>query len=151
VQQGSLPIILTAPHGGRERIAGVESREMITEKVEASRIWGGFQRGGDLNTDILVQKIASEIKALLGRDVYLVMAKFDRRFIDANRPAELAFDGAEARPYYDLYHGSIRRFVNEVRREYPAALLIDVHGQGKDPEALMRGTSSQRLQGLSGQ
>jgi len=144
VRQGSLPIILTAPHGGRERIPGASQREMITDKVDASRRWGGFHRGGDLNTDILVQIIAAEIKALLGRDAYLVMAKFERKFIDVNRPPDLAFDGAEAKPYYDLYHSSIRRFVDEVRREYPAALLIDVHGQNKDPEALMRGTLNGR-------
>ena len=140
VQQGSLPIILTAPHGGREKIAGVAPREMITEKVDGSRRWGGLQRGGDPNTDILVQGIAAEIKALLGRDAYLVMAKFDRKFIDANRPPDLAFDSAEARPYYDYYHNSIRRFIAEIRKRYPAGLLIDVHGQKKDPAALMRGT-----------
>jgi N-formylglutamate amidohydrolase len=68
------------------------------------------------------------------------MAKFERRFIDANRPPEIALDSADARPYYDYYHNSIRRFIDEIRRKYPAGLLIDVHGQSKDPAALMRGT-----------
>jgi hypothetical protein len=39
---------------------------------------------------LLAQGIAAEIKALTGKDVYLVMAKFERSFIDAKRPPELA-------------------------------------------------------------
>jgi hypothetical protein len=43
VQQGTLPIILTAPHGGRETIPGVATRTAGDKgKVEASRRWGGF-------------------------------------------------------------------------------------------------------------
>jgi N-formylglutamate amidohydrolase len=144
VRQGTMPIILTAPHGGREAIPGVPPRE-DKSKVEAFRKWGGFGAGGgDLNTGILAQSIAAEIKALTGKDVYLVMAKFERRFIDANRPPELALDGANARPYYDYYHNSIRRFVDEIRKKYPAGLLIDVHGQAIDPAVLWRGTVNGR-------
>src|SRR5215472_11594382 len=61
IQQGTMPIILTAPHGGREAIPGVPPRE-DKSKMEAFRKWGGFGAGGgDLNTGILAQGIAAEI------------------------------------------------------------------------------------------
>lgn len=144
VQQGTMPIILTAPHAGHEAIPGVPPRE-DKSKDEAFRKWGGFVAGrGDANTDLLAQGIAAEIKALTGKDAYLVMAKFERRFIDANRPSELALDNANARPYFDYYHNSIRRFVDEIRKKYPASLLIDVHGQPTKPTVIWRGTMNGR-------
>jgi N-formylglutamate amidohydrolase len=83
VQQGSLPIILTVPHGGREAIPGIAPRNL--EGKSRGRKWNGFVGRSDANTDILAQRIAAEIKALTGRDVYLVMAKFQRKFVDVNR------------------------------------------------------------------
>jgi N-formylglutamate amidohydrolase len=143
VQQGALPIILTAPHGGREAIPGIEPRR-DTANDEAYRKWGGFRRGADTNTDILAQGIAAEVAKLTGKKPYLVVARFSRTYVDANRPPELGLDSPEARPYYDTYHRSIRRFIDEIRRSYPAGLLIDVHGQSKDPDVLMRGTLNGR-------
>jgi N-formylglutamate amidohydrolase len=139
VQQGALPIILTAPHGGREPIPGVEPRQDRTNDA-AYRSWGGFQRAGDANTDILAQGIAAEITKLTCQKPYLVVAKFLRGYVDANRPSELGLDSPEARSYYDYYHQAVRRFVDEIRGNYPAGLLIDVHGQSKDPQVIMRGT-----------
>jgi N-formylglutamate amidohydrolase len=145
VQQGTLPIILTAPHGGREAIPDIAPRNTEDKgKIEASRKWGGFATGGDFNTDILVQGIAAEIENLTGNKPYLVMAKFERKYIDANRPAEIALNDSKVKPYYEYYHKSVRRFIDEVRGKYPAGLLIDVHGQSKDPEVLMRGTRNGR-------
>jgi N-formylglutamate amidohydrolase len=145
VQEGSLPIILTAPHGGREAIPGVAPRNAEDKgKVEASRQWGGFDTRHDVNTDTLVQGIAAEIEKLTGNKPYLVMAKFERKYVDANRPPEIGLDDPKARPYYDYYHDSVRSFIDDVRGKYPAGLLIDVHGQRKDRGVLMRGTRNGR-------
>jgi N-formylglutamate amidohydrolase len=145
VQQGTLPIILTAPHGGREAIPGVAPRTAEDKgKVEASRRWGGFDKRHDVNTDVLAQDIAAEIEKLTGKKPYVVMAKFERKYIDANRPPEIGLDDPKARPYYDYYHSSIRSFIDDVLGKYSAGLLIDVHGQGKDREVLMRGTRNGR-------
>ena len=145
VQKGSLPIILTAPHGGREAIPGIEPRNIEDKAhIEASRKWGGVHATSDPNTDILAQGIAAEIKKLTGKEPYLVVAKFLRKYVDANRPPQLGLDSPKARPYYDYYHQSIRRFVDEIRNTYPAGLLIEVHGQIKDPDVVMRGTINGR-------
>ncbi len=135
VQSGSLPIILTAPHGGREPIPSIQPRNLEGKKDRVTYI-----AGGDINTDIMVQAMAREIRALTGKDVYMVMARFDRKFIDANRGPTIAYDNPISEPYYEHYHQSIRRFVDEIRGTYPAGLLIDVHGQNKFPDHLVRGT-----------
>jgi N-formylglutamate amidohydrolase len=143
VRQGTLPIILTAPHGGRDAIPGIEPRK-DRQQVGAYRQWGGFNKGGDLETDVLAEAIAAEIVKLTGEEPYLVVAKFQRKYVDANRPSELGLDDRKARPFYDQYHQSIRRFVDEVRKNHRHGLLIDVHGQSKDRDVLMRGTINGR-------
>lgn len=151
VQQGSMPIILTAPHGGHAAIPAVEPRRV---QDGAPGPWGGVHTGADSSTDVLAAGIAAELRKLTGQDPYLVVARLARKYIDANRPPELGLDDPRARPYYDYYHRSIRRFVDEVRARYPSGLLIDVHGQGKDPDVIMRGTLNgravQRLMQRSG-
>ena len=74
VRQGTLPIILTVPHGGRDVIPGVAPRD-TAGKPSGGR---GFVTGTDTNTDKLALGIAAEIKALTGKEPYLVMAKFRR-------------------------------------------------------------------------
>ena len=141
VQQGSMPVILTAPHGGRAAIPTAEPRRA---QDGTPGPWGGVHTGADASTDVLASGIAAELSKLTGQDPYLVVAKFARKYIDANRPPELGLDDPRVRPYYDYYHRSIRRFIDEVRAKYPAGLLIDVHGQGKDPDVVMRGTINGR-------
>ena len=137
---GTLPIILTVPHGGREAIPGIAPRDM-RGKPSGGR---GYVTVTDTNTDRLALGIAAEIKARTGKEPYLVMAKFKRTFVDPNRPPEIAVDSPAARPYYDYYHQAVRRFVDDIRGKRPAGLLVDVHGQKKDPSVVMRGTQNGR-------
>jgi N-formylglutamate amidohydrolase len=138
VQQGALPIILTAPHGGRESVPGLAPRD-ITNKPKGNDPLR-YVVGTDFNTDVIVQGIAREIEQFTGKACYMVMARFQRKFIDANRVPDVAYDDPSAEPYYRYYHDTIRRFVDDVRDRYPAGILIDVHGQSKMPGALIRGT-----------
>jgi N-formylglutamate amidohydrolase len=139
-QVGTLPIILTAPHGGRQPIPGIPPRDVEGKPKGGSQ----YHVSGDRETDVLVQAIAREIRQLTGEDVYLVMAKFQRKFIDANRPPKIAYDNAKAAPYYQYYHQTIRQFIDAIRNRHRAGLLIDVHGQDKLPDSLVRGTRNGR-------
>jgi hypothetical protein len=139
IRKGALPIILTAPHGGRAAIPGIPPRNLEGKKDGIT-----YVAGGDPGTDLIVQVMAREIRELTGKDAYLVMARFDRRYIDANRAPAIAYDNPASEPYYRLYHETIRAFVDDVRRAYPAGLLIDVHGQRKFPNHLVRGTLNGR-------
>jgi len=137
---GTLPIILTVPHGGREEIPGAAPRD-TRGKPSGGR---GFVTVTDANTDRLALGIAAQIKAVTGKEPYVVLAKFKRQYPDPNRPPEIGVESPAARPCYDYYHRSIRRFIDEIRSKYPAGLLIDVHGQMKDPNVVMRGTQNGR-------
>lgn len=145
IQQGTLPIILTVPHGGREAIPGIDERNIEGKSGgKGGGKWGGFVKGSDLNTDILAHAIVTQIRELTGKTPYLVMAKFHRKYIDANRPPEIALDNPKARPYYDYYHETVRSFIGEVLGKYPAGILVDVHGQHDAPDVVMRGTHNGR-------
>ena len=140
MQQGDLPILLTAPHGGRMAVPGVVARTAPV-LAEDRR---DYATGVDGETDRIALGIAARIKALTQRDVYLVAARFHRRYIDANRPPRRAYDQPAAQPFYDAYHDPIRRFVDEIRARHPHGLLLDVHGQHKMADALVRGTINGR-------
>src|SRR5438132_1609741 len=77
IVRGELPIIISAPHGGRRSIAGVPER---TNK-DATR----FVAVRDENTAEIAEALASEIEKRLGGKPYLVIARFERKYIDANR------------------------------------------------------------------
>src|SRR5262245_15709108 len=81
-QAGELPVILTAPHGGRADVPGCEVRTAVGSR---------FVVTSDMNTDVLALSIAEELWRLTGKRPYVVVAKFHRKFIDANRSVGEAY------------------------------------------------------------
>lgn len=141
VRTGGLPILLTAPHGGRLAVPNVRERSKTNPQTrERSRSYGGVVLGADLNTDLLAHAIASDLQRLTGKAPSLVIANFARRYIDANRPPDAAYDDDAAASTYRAYHDAIRAQVNGLRTRYGNALLVDLHGQGVEAGVLMRGT-----------
>ena len=132
VWAGSLPIILAAPHGGRQAIPGIPSRRGIGVAQ--------FTVERDGNTAELAEAVAGKLSARLGGKPFVVVAEFERKFVDANRPAAMAYESIGAKPYYDAYHDGLRRAVQQVAQEWAAGLLLDLHGQGADGDSIFRGT-----------
>ncbi|MCC7486430.1 MAG: N-formylglutamate amidohydrolase [Burkholderiales bacterium] len=126
-----MPVILTAPHGGRDEVPGCPVRTPAGPR---------FVVTADFNTDVLALGIAGELERLTGRRPYLVLAKFHRRFIDANRPAEEAYSAPGCEGDFNAYHASTRRFVDEVRARHRHGMLFDVHGQSAYRDSILRGT-----------
>lgn len=127
-RRGGLPILLTVPHGGLAPVPGVPPRKSGTVSTDGYTIE-------------LTEAVARRIEKALGKAPYVVAARFSRKFIDANRAEHEAFEVPAARPAYDAYHGAIQRYVAELRERYPGrAVLVDVHGQSTEPEAVHRGT-----------
>jgi N-formylglutamate amidohydrolase len=125
---GGLPILLTAPHGGLAPVPGVPPRKSGTTSTDGYTIE-------------LTEAVARHVEKALGKAPYVVAARFSRKYIDANRADHEAFEVPAARPAYDAYHGAIKRYVAELRERYPGgAVLVDVHGQSTEPEAVHRGT-----------
>ncbi len=131
VQRGTLPIILSVPHGGGADIPGAQEKEAGT----SVRDWMTAEIGA-----LVLQFITEE----LGEKPYLVKAQFSRRYIDANRgptflPDE-AYGDDVAKVHWQAYHRALREFVDEVRENHGTGILIDLHGQSGMPEKMVRGT-----------
>ena len=125
---GSLPLLLTVPHDGEEPIGAVPVRTV-----------GAIVR--ELGTRPLAEKVASLLEQKLKARPRLVIARFSRKYLDANRAERDAMQSAEALPTYQAYHAEIARHVSELRAAFPqGALLLDIHGQSKDPDTSFRGT-----------
>jgi N-formylglutamate amidohydrolase len=132
VQRGTLPIVITAPHGGSTDIPKVPLRT----NRDAFR----FVTGMDQNTSHLAHTMANELEKRLGAKPYFVTARFHRKYIDANRAAEHAYESPAAKPYYDGYHDTIAEFCREILKNHGTGLLIDVHGQAIYKDEILVGT-----------
>lgn len=131
---GTLPIILSVPHGGRTPIPDVPTRRGDgVNKFAVVR---------DENTLELADKLAAAVEKELGGKPYVVVALFERKQLDVNRPREDAYETEKAKPYYDAYHAALGKFVAEVRKTWGRGLLIDLHGQGMMHETIFRGTQN---------
>jgi N-formylglutamate amidohydrolase len=126
-QEGTVGIVLSAPHGGGVRVPGSKDRV----KGETIR---------DLNVAEVALLTGQKLTDLAGGKPYLVIAQFSRKDVDANRKPGEGYENDAAKAHYDAYHRALRAAVDECRAKYGRAILIDIHGQAKDPEAVVRGT-----------
>jgi len=133
---GMLPIIIAAPHGGRMPIPGIPPRRGVGV--------GQFTTERDSNTSELAELIAAKLSANLTARPFLVVAHFERKFIDVNRAESEAFESPEARPHYEAYHRALRDAAAQVKELWGGGLLLDIHGQGTEPDTIFRGTHNGR-------
>jgi N-formylglutamate amidohydrolase len=134
VEKGDLPIILSAPHGGRTPIPGIEVRKGPPGVAQ-------FVVARDDNTAELTEKLAAAIEKELGARPYVVIARFERKYADPNRPAKDAYESAAAAPHYEAYHAALRSACDDVRKKWGRGLLLDVHGQAAKADGIFRGTA----------
>jgi N-formylglutamate amidohydrolase len=140
--RGTLPVLLTCPHDGEEVPPGVPKRTGPTPECP------DFEPDRDLRTRAVTTGIAQRLLYLRGEAPSVVIAEYDREYIDANRPAECAFEHpaqpSHARQFYDEYHNTIRQLIGDIRSENGGlGLLFDIHGTGGiqgTPAALYLGT-----------
>ena len=137
-QEGRLPIILSAPHGGTAEVPGVAPR-----KGDGLATGGaGFAAVRDGNTEELAYALSAAIEKATGKKPYLVAARFHRRYIDANRPPDIAYEDAKAKPVYDAYRGQLADYCRAVKKTYGKGLLLDLHGQASHKDEVVRGTQN---------
>jgi hypothetical protein len=128
IEQGTLPLVFSVPHGGSVPLADAPERATGT-KVQDSRV------------NELAEAIQRNLRAKSGKQAYLVGARISRKYVDFNRKAEEAYEAPAAAHVYDAYYAALRRAVDTVRSQ-PGALLVDIHGQSLDKGAVFRGTGS---------
>lgn len=139
-QRGTLPIVLCAPHGGGAPIPGAERRK----GPRGEKLSDKFAVEQDVRTAELAWIVAQRLTVELGAKPYVVVAQFHRRYADANRSAEEGTECDAARREHAAYHRAVRTCVDEVRARFGNALLVDLHGQAKEPDAIVRGTRDGR-------
>lgn len=134
VQTSDIAIVISAPHGGVERIEGVAERK--------GKDVPQFATVTDTRTDRLAQSIAAEVKKLTGKTPFLVVAKTARKYVDFNREDQYAYEDERAKATYDEYHASLAKAVQQALALHKYAILIDVHGQGRTANLIYRGTAN---------
>lgn len=132
-EAGGIPILITAPHGGRRTLPDIPTRRNGT--IES-----------DGNTLELATAISRHLADLMGARPSLVAALFHRRHVDVNRPAATAYEVPAGAPYYASYHAAVRAAVDRIRATYGGekALFLDLHGQAYERGTIYRGTAEGR-------
>ena len=93
-QRGTLPIILSAPHGGSVRVEGSKDRkEGVTVK--------------DLRTAEIAWLTSQRLAEKLDGKVYVVIAQFSRKDADANRNSDESYENKPAAAQYNAYPPSL--------------------------------------------
>lgn len=114
--EGNFPLILTAPHGGKEKPDDIENR-----------VFG--KKGRDKNTDILTKLIANKIFEKSGVKPYVVVALIARKKVDLNRDIDEATQGdKKAQKIYFTYHSKIKSYQESIFKQFGHGLLLDIHG-----------------------
>jgi DNA gyrase/topoisomerase IV subunit B len=73
--------------------------------------------------------IAQQLLDIFVEALYVVITEYHRKYIDANRSSDCAFEVLAAKEYYDEYHNTLCNFVNDIRTENGGlGLLFDIHG-----------------------
>jgi N-formylglutamate amidohydrolase len=136
---GEMPILLTAPHGGSvmpEDIASVREER----KGYKPRAIETFNIDWDESTYELLFHLANRLHTEIGKRPYIVAARFDRKYVDANRNYTIlgqagvphenhAYDNPNGKKYYEEYHGKIREYVEDIHDRFKGeGLLFDIHG-----------------------
>jgi N-formylglutamate amidohydrolase len=125
--QGTMPAILTCPHGGDKQPPGVPNPRTGAGLPADCR----FEPDTDRFTRTITRGVAQLLFDVFGEAPDVVIANFDRVFIDANRRESdnCAFEDPDAQPFYEEYHNTIRNFVDEIRADNGGlGLLFDIHG-----------------------
>ncbi len=126
VGRGTVPIILSCPHGGFLKPIN------IPDKHKGMQI-------ADKNKYLITKQIIKTLKENAKKiKVYYILSKIHRSKIDFNRPpkAVSAFNRSsiEARKIHYNYHSQINEFYQECINKFNKCLFIDLHGFTKPSE-----------------
>jgi hypothetical protein len=138
--RGTMPIILTSPHGGSDTPPGVSERT-----DEETPPGCDFEPDRDNETALIIESVAQRILDVTGLSPYVVIAQFHRKYIDANRDEACAYIDRDAQPFYREYHDRIAGYVSQVlSQNQNRGFLFDIHGTqviDADPADVYLGTA----------
>ncbi|RBP47523.1 hypothetical protein DES53_101320 [Roseimicrobium gellanilyticum] len=124
---GELPIVLSAPHGGR-----------LIPKELPNRTTGRLQR--DAFTAELAMEMRDALQRRYGVAPHLVICHLARVKLDANREIKEAAQGsAVAEKAWHEYHGFLHEAEGAVMKRFPRGLYLDVHGHSHEKQQVELG------------
>lgn len=113
VHYGTLPIIISAPHGGRKTTNKVKDRDC-----------NNCQLISDGKTIELATQIARIIKKETGQEPSLIYTNRHRKEIDLNRSKDIAYSSKYMSEVYSNYHNEINNMINL----HDKSIYLDIHG-----------------------
>lgn len=127
VRPGSLPILLTVPHGGDLKPTNILARRYgVTAK--------------DTNTAELSLLISEELKKLYGGSPHLIICRLHRSKLDCNRELSEAAQGDPmATATWKRFHESAEEVEKQIARSHGAGLTLDLHGHRHEDERVELG------------
>lgn len=140
LSEGDLPCMISAPHGGRQVVPGVAPRTGDGIAKGAS----GFFAGRDSSTEELALEVVDCLVERLHAKPFHVISSVHRKYVDFNRPMDIAIESTRIEPLYKRYHDALATYAKQIRRRFPGGLLIDIHGQGTRRDLVYRGTQNGR-------
>lgn len=114
--EGSLPIILSAPHGGDTQAQEIKTRTS-----------GVFDK--DDYTLELTELIIKEFYAQTNKTPYAIISTISREKVDINREPKEAYEDENAKVPYLEFHKRIINAKKVIEKEFGKGLYIDIHGQ----------------------
>ena len=123
---GSLPIIISAPHGG-----------YLEPEVIPNRTCFDAVYATDAYTQELIRDIQNSIYAEFGCYAHVVINLLDRKKLDANRNlAEGACGNDSAKQAWNDFNDFLDIAENTVMEQYGKGIYIDLHGHGNPKQRL---------------
>jgi hypothetical protein len=124
---GNLPVILSAPHGGRQRPDEISDREEGTFSF-------------DMNTQELARAVADELHERTGGWPHVVLCRLHRRKVDCNREIqEAAAENPHAQQAWHEFQAYLDNARDSVVKQHGRGLYIDLHGHGHAQQRLELG------------
>lgn len=126
-EAGSLPIVISAPHGGRLEPSEIPGRTFGVT-------------GSDRNTDQVAEALADAIEARMGGRPHLIISRLHRRKLDPNREIVEAAQGSpQAEHTWLEFHAMIEHAHGRVAAQHGRGLYLDLHGHGHPIQRLELG------------
>jgi hypothetical protein len=124
---GELPVVIAAPHGGREKPAEIPDRESGTFAF-------------DTNTQELARTIVEVFVKRTGGRPHVVICRVHRRKVDCNREVVEAAGGNElAGRVWTEFQGFLTAARESVVAQHRRGFFIDLHGHGHKEQRLELG------------
>lgn len=121
--KGSIPLIISVPHGGTEKLKDIPSRKEGIVGIDKNTINLALE---------LIKKIENlyQLNSLIYKSPSYIILKVHRSKIDINRNESRAYNENSnlARKIYQYYHNKLEELIYYNLEQFNHSLLVDIHG-----------------------